>query len=427
MLKDEEDGDEEEVESTKIVFDSGGKFREVPDPEPTPIKANSSSDLESPMLNLPELERVRPESETRPLVKEIKPPDSTIVTGLSQLQEVPVEASIDAKETKSWPKPTTNPNPYTPPITPPNLNPSFLTFNLNTDPNNSKPITLPNTNPHTKTAQSGHQKLLTTPFLGENRRRSRPERLLLVISVENQARNRRCAVVPLSVFDPGGNGSFEEKGFAWLRFWWSFGHFGRIFGGDRRRVKASGRRFSERRRIRNEEDARISNDLIWRFWLIGISEDNCKNLGIFWKSFGKFGRILDENRRRIEEGDTGFVKEEDVLQSSCEMKGEAARVVSETKRSFYSIDVNSKRWRFERDLSWASWASWSTFWRTESNAQMGREGCIAFNKFFSFWRIRSSPDIGPLAIGFPSLANWVISRIGLIGPLLQLFSFQFLG
>ncbi|TXG68151.1 hypothetical protein EZV62_003086 [Acer yangbiense] len=110
----------------------------------------------------------------------------------------------------------------------------------------------------------------------------------------------------------------------------------------------------------------------------GISEDNCRNLGIF-------GRILDENRRRIEEngrrfserrrigivfegnrrriekGNTGFVKEEeardfvgfvegeeDVLQSSCEMKGETARVVSETKRRFYSNDFNSKRWRVWR-------------------------------------------------------------------------------
>ena len=83
------------------MFDSGGKLVKVPDPKPTPIKANSGSDLVSYMLNLPKLEGVEPEPETRPLVKEIKPLNSTIVIRLSQLQEVLAEASIDAKETKS--------------------------------------------------------------------------------------------------------------------------------------------------------------------------------------------------------------------------------------------------------------------------------------------------------------------------------------
>ncbi|KAK0583681.1 hypothetical protein LWI29_001422 [Acer saccharum] len=61
--------------------------------------------------------------------------------------------------------------------------------------------------------------------------------------------------------------------------------------GERRRIEVSGRRFSERRRIENVAKARASNDLNWEFRLRGISEDNLKNLGIFWKSGSKNQRI----------------------------------------------------------------------------------------------------------------------------------------
>ncbi|KAI9174612.1 hypothetical protein LWI28_020136 [Acer negundo] len=101
MLKDEDECYEEEEENTAIVFDSGGELIEVLDPEPTPINAYSGSDLVSPMLNFLELEGVKPETETRPFVKEIKSFDSTIVTGLSQLQEekkiLPVPAQVESK------------------------------------------------------------------------------------------------------------------------------------------------------------------------------------------------------------------------------------------------------------------------------------------------------------------------------------------
>ncbi|KAK4860106.1 hypothetical protein QYF36_017510 [Acer negundo] len=79
------------------------------------------------MLNLLELEGVKPEPKTRPFVKESKPPDSTIITQLSQLQEVLVEASIDAKETKSGGKLHTSE--FWPQWTKP---PIFTLFNLRT-------------------------------------------------------------------------------------------------------------------------------------------------------------------------------------------------------------------------------------------------------------------------------------------------------
>ncbi|KAI9200362.1 hypothetical protein LWI28_006609 [Acer negundo] len=110
MLKDEEEGVEEEVETTEIVFDSGGGLIEVLNPEPTPIKANIGSDLVSPIkLNIPELEGDEPE--TRSLVTEIKPPDSEIITYLVKTQEATIEATSEDKNTKPRPKPDNNRNP----------------------------------------------------------------------------------------------------------------------------------------------------------------------------------------------------------------------------------------------------------------------------------------------------------------------------
>ncbi|KAK4850188.1 hypothetical protein QYF36_004604 [Acer negundo] len=105
MLKDEEEGVEEEVETTEIVFDSGGGLIEVPNPEPTPIKANAGLDLVSPIkLNLPELEGDEPE--TRSLVTEIKPSDSEIVTYLTQSFHAVnqnIAAFLDANRLEPWP------------------------------------------------------------------------------------------------------------------------------------------------------------------------------------------------------------------------------------------------------------------------------------------------------------------------------------
>ncbi|KAK0574126.1 hypothetical protein LWI29_018548 [Acer saccharum] len=188
---------------------------------------------------------------------------------------------------------------------------------------------------------------LPTPFPGENRRRSRLERLLLVIPVENQARDRRCAVVQLPVFDPGGKGSFEEKGFAWLRFWWNFGHFGRIFEGDRRRVKASGRRFSERRRIGNEEEARVANDLIiWGFFSNDIGCRFNGDLRLGEESVRKWVVVLMEVCRE---------KEEDLrcVEGRRNEDEEAARVVvylSEGKRRIYSGMWELKTTSFDEDF-----------------------------------------------------------------------------
>ncbi|KAK4834994.1 hypothetical protein QYF36_003616 [Acer negundo] len=106
MLKDEEEGVEGEVETTEIVFDSGGLI-EVPDPDDSPIKANSGSDLMSPMLNLNELKGVEPEasntfdSTTKKSVREVtdETPPFEVVQELPN-ENLEVEAIGDLLEEK---------------------------------------------------------------------------------------------------------------------------------------------------------------------------------------------------------------------------------------------------------------------------------------------------------------------------------------
>ncbi|KAK4859495.1 hypothetical protein QYF36_006371 [Acer negundo] len=106
MLKDEEEGVEGEVETTEIVFDSG-ELIEVPDPEYSPIKANSGSDLVSLMLNFPELEGVEPKASTtldftaKKSVREVteETPPFEAVQGLPE-ENLEVEAIGDLPEEK---------------------------------------------------------------------------------------------------------------------------------------------------------------------------------------------------------------------------------------------------------------------------------------------------------------------------------------
>ncbi|KAK2638158.1 hypothetical protein Ddye_025953 [Dipteronia dyeriana] len=83
--------------------------------------------------------------------------------------------------------------------------------------------------------------ILPASFPGINRPRSRPKNQLMVSLM----------------LEPGGNDSFEEVRVARLRFRWSFGHFERNFKRFRQRIKERSRRFSERRRIENDESARV--------------------------------------------------------------------------------------------------------------------------------------------------------------------------
>ncbi|KAK4840167.1 hypothetical protein QYF36_001388 [Acer negundo] len=94
-----------------VVIDFGNMnvTRKVSDPKPTPIKANTGSDLVSPSkLNLSELEG--DELKTKSLVTEIKLPDSEITTYLVQTQEATIEATSEAKNTNPRPKPDPNRN-----------------------------------------------------------------------------------------------------------------------------------------------------------------------------------------------------------------------------------------------------------------------------------------------------------------------------
>ncbi|KAK3223506.1 hypothetical protein Dsin_010531 [Dipteronia sinensis] len=86
----------------------------------------------------------------------------------------------------------------------------------------------------------------------------------------------------------------EEDGSARWRFWWSFGHFGRIYEGFLQRIKERSRWFSEKRRIGiflmeteeedadlvKEEEVRDSNDLIW-----GLIEERIRD---FRRGIGDF-------------------------------------------------------------------------------------------------------------------------------------------
>ncbi|TXG64039.1 hypothetical protein EZV62_011033 [Acer yangbiense] len=70
-------------------------------------------------------------------------------------------------------------------------------------------------------------------------------------------------------------------------------HFGRKFEGDRRRIEASGRRFSERRRIGNVEEARVSNDLIWGFI---EEEEEVRDFGFGLSRKKKIWEFLSDDR-----------------------------------------------------------------------------------------------------------------------------------
>ncbi|KAI9166050.1 hypothetical protein LWI28_025356 [Acer negundo] len=108
-----DEGDQRSPEKEESVRWSGDRFWEhecdKEDPKPTPIKANTGSDLVSPSkLNLSELEGDEPK--TKSLVTEIKLPDSEITTYLVQTQEATIEATSEAKNTNPRPKPDPNRN-----------------------------------------------------------------------------------------------------------------------------------------------------------------------------------------------------------------------------------------------------------------------------------------------------------------------------
>ncbi|KAI9200849.1 hypothetical protein LWI28_014053 [Acer negundo] len=254
------------------------------------------------MLNLLELEGVKPEPKTRPFVKESKPPDSTIITQLSQLQEwtkPPIFTLFNLRTSSDESNGLSKDRTRLYSVLKESLTSAQARSNFYTDKrrserwlttvdwvylglqthiqtsvalerifyldlrgvacqfqlihwsntssfkldfaeasefatceNDLKLVVLParvSTKPVMSSDGLAAIELLflihhnswtaaTTPtsFSDENRFRSRPEKQIKVSPVENRtlkrARIRRCTMVQLLVFDPGGNGSFEDEG-----------------------------------------------------------------------------------------------------------------------------------------------------------------------------------------------------------------------
>ncbi|KAI9185738.1 hypothetical protein LWI28_010247 [Acer negundo] len=404
------------------------------------------------MLNLPKLEGVGPKPETKPLAKEIKPPDSTIIQPTQSFNQSTKTINLNIDPTPNLPTlpypnrkatitppnqnlPTLSyPNPKTPPnqtqffqaiiqntaahlvANRPSTWPNKSPINTNTNTNTNKPKPWPDEPPihiehKLRTSFDESRKLIykhgeeetsrggvVSPSLGLLRTKLEGQfhnfssvdcalnlvqnRVLVVAQLQNQGKEiitleNHCHVyridvllrVPLFVqqlLQDSKHGQREKK-----KLWIWIEEFGDFWLG---------------------------------FRLLGISEDNLKNLGIFWKSRSKNQRKIKKKIWEFTSKDfcLWVVEEEGISELGFSEKnwgfreGFQIRCGQGESKAFKRCNPNpvSKRYCFGALVIRLAGALLRTgsirlgpiglLVQLVAISVLGKMGCIAFNKFFNF-------------------------------------------